>query len=503
MKILYVPLDERPCNYEIPQMVSASNEKVELLIPPVKLLGSKKESADLLELWKYIEEKIKEVDAAVLSVDMLLFGGLIPSRLHTLDEKEVSQYLNNFKSLKMLNPKVKIYASETIMRSPQYDSNDEEPDYYANYGRALHRQAFLQDKQKRVGINSEELTELNEIEIPTEIQEDYEWRRDFNLSYNLKIANLVNKNLIDFLVVPQDDSAEYGYTAIAQEKMVKYLSENNLEDQINIYPGADEVGTSLLARCLNDFYERETAVYIFYSSTLGPSIIPNYEDRPMNENLKYHLDVTNSYRVETPKEADYILAINSPGKFMEEAFDQSNRDISYTSFRNLLYFVKKIERFIDEGYKVSISDSAFSNGGDLQLIKFLDNKNLLDKLLSYAGWNTNSNTLGTVLGASIYGLNQDNKNLQLHLVYRLLEDVFYQSLVRQEVTENYLPDLGLSYFDLKDKKSLVENMIKNQIKSYYEKLNLSSKISINTLSVDMPWNRMFEVGLNLIINSHQ
>lgn len=499
MKVLYVPLDERPCNYEIPQHIVRGNDEVNLIIPQIDLLGEKKRSAPMEKLWAFVNEKIEDVDAAVLSIDSLLFGGLIPSRIHHLDDHTVSRYLDNLRNLKKLNPKLKIYAFECIMRSPQYDSSEEEPDYYEDYGYVLHRKAYLEDKKNRDGLNDKEKIELEEIKIPKEIINDYEWRRNFNLKYNLEVAKLVDEDLIDFLVIPQDDSSEYGYTAIAQKEVVNYLTEYNLESKINIYPGADEVGSSLLARCLNDMKKRETKVYAFYSSTLGPSIVPNYEDRPMHENLKYHIDVTGSVLVDKVEDADFVLAINSPGKVMEEAFDQSNRDITYTSHRNLLYFVKEIERYIEKGYPLAICDSAFSNGGDLQLIKFLDERNLLNKVLAYAGWNTNSNTLGTILSNSIYIFDQAEEKRYEHLVYRILEDVFYQSYVRQFVVNHYLSQLGISYYDFDDKQELVEAKIEELLEMRYNNLEMSNIIKLDSIEVWMPWKRMFEIGQRIKI----
>ncbi|CAM3649550.1 DUF4127 domain-containing protein [Erysipelothrix urinaevulpis] len=501
MKILYIPLDERPCNYEIPQQIVKGNDAVELIVPPIELLGEKKISADIKKLWHFVEENISQVQGAVLSIDTLLFGGLIPSRIHHLSQEDVEWSINKIRNLKKLNPTLNLYAFECIMRSPQYDSSEEEPDYYETHGYALHRRAYLKDKENRDSLTDIEMKELKEIEIPENYLQDYEWRRDFNLNYNLEVARLVKEGILDFLVIPQDDSSEYGYTAIAQQKVVKYLSQHDLESKINIYPGADEVGTSLLARCLNDTKNRLTKVYAFYSSTLGPTIVPNYEDRPMHENLKYHLDVTQSMLVNSPEEADFILAINAPGKVMEEAFDQQNRDITYTSHRNLLYFVKEINRLIDKGYQVSICDSAFSNGGDLQLIKYLDEFELFDKLLAYAGWNTNSNTLGTVLGSSIYFFDQAYENRHEPIIYRLLEDGFYQAEVRQEIVNAYLPIHGLSYYNFKDKQALVEEEIAKLIQIRYNELKLAQVIKIETINVWMPWKRMFEVGLNLKIKS--
>ena len=497
MNTLYVPLDERPCNLDMPQIIVNGNPRYEIITPDFDLFGRKKQPANVEGMWDEIERKVQNVDAAVLSIDMLLFGGLIPSRIHYLSHELVASRLERLKNLKNQNSKLKIYAFECIMRSPQYDSSEEEPDYYEHYGYRLHRNAFLKDKQIREGLNKDEIIELESIEIPSEIQEDYENRREFNLYYNLEVAKLVSDGTIDFLVIPQDDAAEFGYTAIAQKKVVSFLAENNLEQKVNIYPGADEVGASLLARCLNESLNRKTKVFAFYSSTLGPTIIPKYEDRPFHENLKYHLEVTHSYLVSDVKDADFILAINAPGKIMEEAFDQKERDISYTSFRNLNYFVNEIERYIEQGYKVSICDSAFSNGGDLQLIKYLDEKDMLHKLLGYSGWNTNSNTLGTVLSSSIFYHDVLSKDYSKHLVYRIIEDVLYQSIVRQEIVNNYLPNYELSYYDFKDKQKNVEAEIANQLQIRYNKLNVSKHISLKEIEVVSPWSRMFEIGLNL------
>lgn len=497
MKILYIPLDERPCNLEMPQIILKGSPKYEVITPDLELFGKKKIPANVEGMWDFIENTVQDIDAAVLSIDMLLFGGLIPSRIHNLSHEEVSSRLEKLKKLKKLNPKLKLYAFECIMRSPQYDSSEEEPDYYENYGYRLHRKAFLKDKESRVGLNKEEIKELSVIQIPEEIINDYEYRREFNLYYNLEVTKLVSEGIVDFLVIPQDDAAEFGYTAMAQKKVVTFLEENNLEQRVNIYPGADEVGASLLARCINEYLNRKTKIFAFYSSTLGPNIIPKYEDRPMHENLKYHLEVTHSYLVNDAKDADFILAINAPGKIMEEAFDQNTRDISYTSFRNLNYFVNEIERYIEQGYKVAVCDSAYSNGGDLQLIKYLDEKNLLQKLLGYAGWNTNSNTLGTVLSSSIFYYDLLNTNHSEHLIYRIIEDALYQSIVRQEVITGYLPNHGLSYYDFKNMQRDVENEIAKQLEICYNRLNVSKHIGLEKIEVVSPWSRMFEVGLRL------
>ena len=122
MKTLLIPLDERPCNYQYPQMISQTNQQIELIVPPQSLLGNKKEPASLEKLDHFIYEHFHEVDNIVLSIDMIVYGGLIPSRLHCKKQTELISRLNVIKRLKEMNPKLKIYAFNCIMRCPSYNS---------------------------------------------------------------------------------------------------------------------------------------------------------------------------------------------------------------------------------------------------------------------------------------------------------------------------------------------------------------------------------------------
>ena len=45
MKTLFIPLDERPCNYNFPLMIAQSNQQIELVEPDKSFLGHKKKPA--------------------------------------------------------------------------------------------------------------------------------------------------------------------------------------------------------------------------------------------------------------------------------------------------------------------------------------------------------------------------------------------------------------------------------------------------------------------------
>lgn len=501
MKIAYLPIDERPCNVEYVERIARSAKDVDLLLPDKSLFGNKKMAADTERLWEWVHTVAPKVDAMILSMDMLIYGGLLPSRIHYMPEKSGDKWFGRLREFKTKYPGVEIYASNLIMRTPKYSSSDEEPYYYEEWGRDLFLRSFFQDKQKRSELTDEEVLQLAEIQhkLPTKYINDYETRRKFNLNINLQVLELVHEGVLQFLSVPQDDSAEYGYTAIDQKSVAQLRNDLRLYKEVQIYPGADEVGATLLSRAYNNFKGICPNIYLIWSSTLGPQLIPKYEDRPFGESLKAHVQAAGCKLVNSEKSADLILAYNTPGRIMQESWDQNKKDVTYTSFRNMLSFVEQITTFILSGKKVIIADSAFTNGGDLELIELLDASNVLDKVISYKGWNTNCNTLGTTICQGILGIDGKEDIIQENIVYHLIDDYFYQAVVRSEMVSNLLPQYNLTYFDLKDKAEVV-NIERNKrlMKRYNETIRHSFKgIILENVHSSAPWNRMFECGLSL------
>ena len=300
-------------------------------------------------------------------------------------------------------------------------------------------------------------------------------------------------------MIPQDDARPFGYTAKTQRHVVSMIEALDLESKVNIYPGADEVANTLVTRAYVDYYDLSPKIYPFFSSVLGPSLVPLYEDRPFLETLKYHVRACGARLVDSAGEADFLLAINTPGKKMQRAREQlEDIDITYTSYRNLNDFVLTIKEFIASGKKVAICDSAYGNGGDLSLMKRLDQWQLLDQLLAYAGWNTNANTLGTVLADGLLHYDQPVK-INRHLLYRYLEDVCYQTVVRQVVMAKELPKLGVKDYALDAKLPQVTKAIETRLYQTYAQWQLATEVPIEIQTVNLPWQRLFEVDFALTL----
>lgn len=503
MKIMYIPIDERPCNTTYVDMIAATNPEIQLVMPPQNILGYKKKPANREEIWNWIQQELPNTKALILSIEMFIYGGLIPSRLHSMSEEEASLWINRIVHIHENYPDLPIYASNVIMRTPKYSSDDEEPDYYADWGREIFLRAYLMDKKTRVNLTEEEENLLKDLvkKIPEQFIEDYERRRHFNLEINKKIIELVADGVIHFLAIPQDDSAEFGYTAMDQKVVISKREDLRLYKKIHMYPGADEVGATLLARAYNELKQQKPKIFPIWSSTLGPQLIPLYEDRPFYESLKAHILAAGCQLTLDAKDADIILAYNTPGRVMQESWDQKKKDVTYTSFRNLLTFVNQINDFVRMGKHVIVADSAYANGGDRELITLLDEEGVLDQLLSYKGWNTNCNTLGTTISQGVIGLNGDEEKIKYNLIYHLLDDYFYQAEIRMEMVDEFLPKYNLNYFDLKDKADIVNRERDNRLFQRFNNIIKHSftDIKIKELKTFAPWNRMFEVGIHLTL----
>src|SRR5699024_11837227 len=107
-----------------------------------------------------------------------------------------------------------------------------------------------------------------------------------------------------------------------------------------------------------------------------------------------------------------------------------------------------------------VDDSSLANLTYKHIIYLLNEYNLLDKLISYKGWNTNCNTLGTTIAAGIFGFERNNElKIKKNLLYNLFDDVFYQSKIRKEVTHQLLPSFNANYFNLNQQDQKVDNEI--------------------------------------------
>jgi hypothetical protein len=508
-KIVYLPLDERSVNLVYPQQLAKITD-LTMCVPPISILGRKKKPADLNAIKDWLIRETKDADYLVVSLDLLVYGGIVPSRLHSFSKDECDERLQILNQVKKQNQRIKIFAFNLIMRAPAYSSSEEEPDYYKSYGREIFRYGWLSDKMEKEKVDSTEETELLFIQekVPAEILADFLNRREVNFYVNQEVINLANEEMIDFLIIPLDDNSKYGFSPKEQRQLILQVEELNLFDRVSIYPGADEIGCTLFAKVFCEVKNYIPRIFVRYSSTKGPEIIPKYEDRSLNESIKSHITASGGIILDYSKDADFVLMVNSPavGEFnVAEQGPFKERHRSYFSEVHIQEFVRVMEFYLNENKFLALADVATCNGSDAVLMNLLAKKGLLSKITCYAGWNTSGNTIGTVnahaIVASYYNhLDNEEKVLRSKEFYysRLVEDWGYQALVRQNVCSKDLPNFGIDSFNLGSYQKEIQSIIHHKLRAFIEQYLPNNDLTLK--NVVLPWDRMFEIGFVLSIN---
>jgi hypothetical protein len=497
-KIVLLPLDERPCNFIYPKQLF-NHEDIHLVLPDQSIMGNKKIPGDLEKLSLFLKEEAKDAYGLVVSMEALLYGGIVPSRLHHETRQTLLGRLQVLKDIKSKYPELIIYAFDLIMRCPQYSSSDEEPAYYETHGKEIFQLGFIGHKIELGIATDQEKMIYNKIKIPTEHIDDYMNRRAVNLEMNIANIKLVNEGIIDFLIIPQDDAAEYGHTAKNQEVIHQHIRRYNLETKVYMYPGADEVANTLLSRMLTTILKIKPKFYITYPSITSGQTIPLLEDRYLDTTVKYQIRAAGGSITTDFASCDIALFVNaSATKMASSSFIFTDRDLGLTTLRNMPDFIEFMHEAIDVYNKpVVVADVATLNGSDHELMQLMLQKNLLFKLAGYAGWNTSSNTLGTCIPQGIvynhYGMTQSHLDF---LASRYVEDYGYMSYVRNIMNQR-LKNMGLNYFNVKEKHEQVAQMIRKDLVQFLSDQMPSVKDHIWITKVWMPWRRMFEVGVEV------
>lgn len=498
-KIVMLPLDERPCNFDYPAMMPKTN--AELVLPPKEIMGDKKIPGDVEKIAKWLKENIVDADACVLSLDTLVYGGIVPSRMHYYSEEELMARVDFIKTLREMNPHMKLYVFGLIMRCPHYSSSDEEPDFYDECGAQLHLYGRYTHKEMLGIITKKEKKDFKRIKkaIKKEHLEDFINRRKLNLSVLMHALEFAADGTVDYFIVPQDDAAVYGFTSIDQIKVRDFLKTNALHMKTAMYPSADDTGLTLLARANAQLANVRPKVYVHYSSSKGGNCIPLVEDRILAETVKYHILAIDGIQVYSLSDADLVLAINmSSEHLLTHGFESV---MPYDIERNLAEFVNFMQYALSQDKFVAIADVAWLNTGDTELTKIMQKEKMLMDIHAYAGWNTSSNTIGTTLcQAILYMIGGDKAGNDSFLMHRYFEDIGYMAYVREHVTEDHLPEMGLDYYHADAKEGDVSDLVGRELMKYMSENYPEIARPVKAIAIKMPWVRMFEVDIKLEID---
>lgn len=494
-RIALIPVDARPVTYDLP-IDLAEISGWELVAPPKEALGFLKEPADFDVLFKWLNEQAGQLEGIVVSIDMILYGGLVPSRINTDDATVIQARLGQLLRLKRNNPTLKIMAFSSTMRISNNYVNEEEKTYWEDYGKEIWTYSYHYHRVQRYGEREDkEIVKAMEQKIPVHILEDYLTSRERNFKVNLQLIDLVQDGSLDLLVFPQDDTSEYGLNIMEQTQLQEKVYQEQLYEKTLIYPGADEVASVLMARMIY-LLEKQTfpTYYPIYSGVKGSLSTAMYEDRSIQESVKGQIFALGSHTVESAVEADIILGVNVPGERQGDLALRLHLNKVPTNNRNVGEWVSRLKYYQEKGREIAIADVAYANGADEIMVPQLLAQFSLEDLIGFAAWNTAGNTLGTVIAQSalIHLAKKKSiaaeKLIERQLLLRILDDYVYQSIVRQQVRSEITDEVN---------HEQVLEVVNKHLFTEVENLRDVLQCDIKIKNTYLPWHRTFEIGLDL------
>lgn len=441
MNIAFVPIDNRPVCYTLPEQICAIDGNIRLYIPPREWLGDLTKYADVDKIFQWLKD-LPKVDAIILSLDTVAYGGLISSRRSNDSFEKIRERIEKLKEI-LKEKQAEIYAFSSIMRISNNNINEEEKEYWNKWGKKIFNYSFCMDKFGTICKN----------EVPEEILNDYLSTRKRNFEINKIYLEWQKEKIFNTLIFSKDDCAEYGFNVQEARELEKLGG--------FVKTGADEIPLTLLARSIKG----KLKVAPIFLEPDCKDLISNYEDVSIEKSVKGQLNLAGCDICE-PCDADILLYVNNFKDHQGEIVMKVPTEPFGGEFKTP-----------DKNFM--IADVRFANGADNAFVKTLFENDLNENFYGYAAWNTSANSLGSLIcGAKVkyFAKSFDRSAFQKLQTVRFLDDWAYQANVRQNLKS---PDVDEITAEMRH----YENVVFGKLKSEYK------------IDYKFPWKRLFEVEI--------
>jgi hypothetical protein len=493
-RVLFVPLDDRPATRE------TVLDLLPLLgvpwdTPPKDLLGHRRQPADLDGLFRWVDREAPTADALIASAEVFIHGGLVASRL-SVDPMEV--LWRRLDRLVRVAQRVPTHLFAVNPRIPAGGAG-EEPGYWEAYGDHLRAYSSHLDAGEQTG-DVGRLRKAAEVldSVPAVVVDDLLRRRRRQMLINLELIALAGRGTLAALLIGQDDAEPYGLTR-ADLAALRRFCDRTGGTRAHVTIGADELGARLLARLGLAAAARPPRVAVRYTFPEARRSVPRYEPCPLEETVAGHLEAAGCQVV--ADNADILLWVhNFAGVQQREAIDQ--RGAPPAPVRTVAAALAEAS---GRGILCGCADVRFANGADDALVRSLLARDNFAGLTGYAGWNTCSNSLGTVLAqlALMYGARPRLGEVRVrqlrrrYLARRLLDDWGYQTVVRPYLAAEVLPRLNAVPLRLGAAHDQVRDAALGR---YREQIVPAIERALGPLGfggLAFPWDRLFEIDVRM------
>lgn len=514
MRIALIPLDSRPPSWQFPLRI-AQIAGDELLSPPREMLGTLHKGAHQRGLLEWFIGETKDIDAAVVSWDALIYGGLVQSRAegNPLAISELADALSGVDWQKcrgylwLTVPRLGM----TIASQQDWELHKLIAEYFRVWGAASADSA-----------NAKLATQLKQLEdqLGQELISHAWWLRRRNADYARDALKLAASLGFRTCHVAVEDNARTGphLDEVAElRKLSLQLTadcrrEGREPPRFSFFDGTDECGSLLTARAILDARNAPplpVRLTLFPSSPTPDKYFGLYESHSLEDGLQFLAKFLGfEYRAEG--QVQWLVCFGKQPQ--PDVFAEDPEKV----FNNPLLLPEKIEG--DE--PLFVADLQACNGGNPHLLLRVGQLSS-GRILGLSAWNTNFNALGysaaTMAIVISTGCHQLAKELRtrestreereplaasyVEFVYRIADDYVYQSIIRP-LALGYCRDKGWNPLDLSTTQSAQLRKWATQAsyrKGYIKLIPYFQATGLDPMafhySYEFPWQRIFEVEL--------
>lgn len=494
---LLLPLDSRPVCTEMPRQLGRL-AGTDVILPPIGFLDNYRQPAARENLYLWLQDNLADKDYAIISSDLLIHGGLINSRLPRGGAEDQRHFLSEMLRLQAAFPEVQCSVFSIIPRL--LVSDHLLPDRWYQW----HLMQYARLKDMTETFNDPQLTlELLEIEgrIPQDILKKYTSLYGNNDRFNKELLTLPLSHI--YTVIGQDDGSSFGLPNRNTNHARMYAEARTG----HITYGADEIASVLIARNYLQRMHCSPSIYLQYASPEMEFIYMPFMAASVGETLRDKVALAGARLTENKAEADIILYINCGNDSFQPQKQQA----------------QELQLLLDGQQHVALIDLAASYREEELLMPLLLQYDVtINKLAAYAGWNTFSNSAGTAIAQAVIfaGRCQQLPPELLPSLYaanlaftaeRLLDDYVYQKLFCPQLKQA-LESRGYDAYDLSpDGQHLAQMLTQQYINRktaellhynlgrtpFYSMPEQDYFLTGLSASVYLPWNRVFEIGLDV------
>ena len=495
-----LPLDNRPpCRDFTVELGELGG--IHFTAPPDEIMDWYDVPAKVPQVKTWLEQQLPRQNGALLSTDLLLFGGLLHSRMEPVTDQKAGDFFTYLEGLKEQYPDKQYYLYSVIPRL--LISDHVLPDRW--YQWQLMTWTINMDKKVRGLPYDEDLYEEMKATIPMDLKWKYITLYRNNDRFNQELVQFVTEQNLTDLVIGQDDAHPYGLPNYNRVNAAAYPKAYDLHPPIYTSQGADELGALAAAR----IYSRRTGykpkIKVLYGSDEMKDYTLHFVPLTLEQIAKEKINLASGEETDSMEAADFILFIHCGSEKQENYTDIALR----------------IKELMKEKPVALVDLSTRFAAGDCILPHLLANGTPIPRLLGYSGWNTASNAIGTAVaqGTIVSGQSTRLAKDQLPALYsanfkfnfaRFLDDWAYQKLVRPHMAElqdlnGVDPEKGGDYpvaatCYLSRELGVYQQLLIWYCRQfpYYQDGKDAYYLRDAQFVVNLPWERPFEIRLKIL-----